>query len=889
MYRPLERRQPHMLDLMKAFTEEITDDPPSDAVGELRGLPSDIAQRRLEEEGKNLLETKKKKSAARIFANQFRDVMVMILLAATVVSAFMGELYDSLTIALIVIVNAALGFIQEYRTEKTLEALEKMAAPTAKVYRDGKLTVLPAEELVRGDLILLEAGDAVPADCFVISADGFMCDESVLTGENIPVRKQPRTTQTSCGALNLQYAAYMGATVVKGRAECEVAVTGTSTQMGQVSGMLAGIEEEQTPLQKRLAELGRLLAIICAAICVMVFAVGVLHGEPAFSMLMTGITVAIAAIPEGLPATVTIALALAVRSMLKSGAFVHKLHSVETLGCASVICTDKTGTITENKMTVTNISTADCDFSVSGRGDGTDGQITCSGMHRPPLNALRELLICACIATDSSIAETTDKKGAAKWQTTGDPTETALLIAAAKGGVTARQLNAEKLSEVPFDSETRRMSVTASIDGKKAEYIKGAPDSILKLCGFVQLEDGAAPLGEGMRKLLTEKSEDMASGALRVLAFAERKDEKTVFLGFAGMTDPPRPEARDAVKLCSRAHIKTVMITGDHKLTAVETARQAGIYHSGDIALTGEELEAMSDEELSDVLDKTTVFARVAPADKMRIVRAFKSKGHVVAMTGDGVNDAPAVKEADIGVAMGVTGTDVTKSAADVVLLDDSFATITKAVEQGRTIYANIRKFVRYLISCNIGEVITMFVGILLGLPVVLLPTQILLVNLVTDGLPAVALSLEPTDDSIMKKRPRKKDESFFSGGLMTRIVFRGLLIGLATLCCFALLLKLGAGLQTARTGALFTLVVSQLLHVFECKSEEKSLLSVPLFNNPFMLAAVFLSFAVILAAVYVPAVSAVFSTVPLSTAHLLTALAFAAVPSVICAAADRL
>ncbi len=873
---------------MTDFFVKVQDDIVEDSAEEIKGLPSDIAQRRLEEEGKNVLHSKKKPGAAKIFVNQFRDCLVMILLGATVVSVILGQLYDAATIALIVMLNSALGFIQEYRTEKTLEALEKMTAPTAKVLRDGKPCIIPAEDLVRGDVITLEAGDRVPADCFISSCEGFMCDESVLTGETTPAHKRPRRNEDSCASLNLPFAAYMGATVLKGRAECEVAVTGLGTQMGQVSDMLSDIDEQQTPLQKRLGELGKILAAICGAVCVIVFIAGILHGEPAFSMLMTGITVAIAAIPEGLPATVTIALALAVRRMLKRGALVNKLHSVETLGCASVICTDKTGTITENRMTVTTLVTADGDFSVSGSGTLCDGGISSQEIHKPPLNALRELLICATVCNDARITKTEQRGRPSFWSVSGDPTEYALLIAAAKGGITAEELGAERLSEIPFESETRQMSVTAKIGESTFTFIKGAADAVISQCGYVRLEAGEEKLDASKKKLLLEKSEECAARALRVLAFAQRSGDRTVFLGFAGMTDPPRKEARAAVKLCSKAHIKTVMITGDHKLTAVETARQAGIFHSGDKALTGAELASMSDGALNDVLDKVTVFARVSPADKLRIVRAFKARGEVVAMTGDGVNDAPAVKEADIGVSMGSTGTDVTKSAADVILLDDSFATLTTAVEQGRTIYANIRKFVRYLISCNIGEVITMFVGILAGLPMVLLPTQILLVNLVTDGLPAVALSVEPTEESVMKKRPRKKDESFFSGGLMTRIIFRGILIGFCTLCCFTLLLRFDGNVDAARTGALFSLVASQLFHVFECKSEEKNLFTVNILNNLFMLIAVAASFAVIAAAVYFPPLQTVFQTVALSPLNLLVSLCLALAPSLVSAVAGK-
>lgn len=869
-----------MLELLeRSLTDEKTE-----IAEKSLGLSTEEAQRRLGTDGENALKKSKKKNVAGIFVGQFRDIMVMILLAATAISAILGEVYDALTIILIVLINAILGFIQEFRTEKTLETLERLTAPTAKVYRDGKLVRIAASEIVAGDVFELEAGDRVPCDGFVISQSGGMCDESILTGEAVPVSKTNRINELAFDRLNLPYVCYMGTIVTKGTIRCEAAATGERTQMGKVSELLEEIPDELTPLQKKLGELGKTLAFICVAVCFIVFAAGLIHGEPVFSMLMTGITIAIAAIPEGLPATVTIVLALAVRRMLKRNAFVHKLHSVETLGCASVICTDKTGTITENKMTVTKILTCENEFYVTGLGNSRAGEIrhNNAAFSLKEFPVLSELLMCGVLCNNGEIyrgEETLSSRNRGKtgqWCVNGDPTETAILIAAAKAGITASGIQAIRTGEIPFESQTRLMSVSIKVGKTDMTYTKGAVDAVLAKCDTALTGNGIVRLDKAIRNKLLLDCERLAGEALRVLGFSKTIGENSVFLGMMGMLDPPRAEAKNAVKTCAKAHIKTVMITGDHKITACEIARQAGIMHSSDIALTGDELSQLSDERLDDILDSISVFARVNPADKLRIVRAFKRKGHIVAMTGDGVNDAPAIKEADIGVAMGKTGTDVAKQASDVILTDDNFATLVNAVEQGRTIYANIRKFVRYLISCNIGEIITMFFGIILGLPMVLLPTQILLVNLATDGLPAVALGLEPTEESVMKRKPRKRDESFFSDGLLSRIVFRGILIGLCTLGAFVAVLRLGASVDVARTAALFTLVVSQLIHVFECKSENKSIFSVSYFSNPFLLVAVILSFACLLAAVFFPPLQLVFSTVPLNFIQLVIATGFA-------------
>ncbi len=863
------------------------------------GLSSSAAEERLLRYGENRLASKKKTAPIKIFLGQFRDVMVIILLIATAVSVFLGEVYDALTIIIIVLLNAILGFIQEYKTEKTLIALKNMTAPTAKVYRDGHLTELPAALLVPGDVISLEAGDKVPADAALLECRGLLAEESILTGESAPVSKSSGSPDDADNAIGKSNIVYSGTVITKGTALAKVIATGLSAQVGKISGMLTDIDEEETPLQKRLGELGKVVAIICTAVCVIVAGAGILHGEPPFNMLMTGISVAIAAIPEGLPATVTIALALAVRRMLAQKALVHKLHSVETLGCASVICTDKTGTVTENKMTVTKVYCGEKLYDISGNGYTMKGGINENGRNVNPSadKALTELMNCAALCTNADISAPAEisqrERGQLKaygkpneWKTAGDPTEIALLIMAAKSGVTAEKLHHSfrKAEEIPFDSETRCMTVICKSGSGRVAFTKGALDVILPRCSFIMTKDGVKPLTPLLRRRIEAEHDKLTEEALRVLALCEKNlddnskdcESGNVFLGLAGMTDPPRAEAIEAVKLCRKAHIRTVMITGDHKNTAAAIAKKSGILRGGDIVMTGSELAALSDNELDDVIGKVAVYARATPEDKLRIVRAFKRRGDIVTMTGDGVNDAPAVKEASIGVAMGITGTDVTKEAADVVLLDDNFATLVKAVEQGRGIYANIRKFVRYLLSCNIGEVLTMFLGIILGMPVVLLPTQLLLVNLATDGLPAVALGVEPTEHECMNKPPRKANESFFSGGLMKKIIFRGIMIGVCTLGCFMLTNYMSGSIETARTAALFTLVMTQLAHVFECKSETKNIFTVPYFNNPKLILAALSSLCIIFAAIYVPFMQIIFSTAALSGQQLAIAFGFA-------------
>ena len=876
-----------------------------------RGLSKKEAKKKLEKYGPNILSEKKKLSALKILLEQFSDFMVLILIACTFVSAFMGEMTEAITIIAIVIVNAVLGFIQEYRTEKTMEALKGLAAPVARVIRDDRLTEIPADEIVPGDLIVLEAGDRVPADAILIEANGLFVDESLLTGESVPVEKAIQTGSKKIESIGdkLNHV-FMGTIVTSGRGKAIVSETGMSTEMGKIADMIQEIEDEQTPLQRRLEHLGKFIVYGCLVICAIVSITGVIRGEKIFTMLLSGISLAVAAVPEGLPAIVTISLALGVQKMLKRNSLVRKLPAVETLGCASVICSDKTGTLTENKMTVRKIY---CDGNIVEINGGTlssEGEFFIGGKKINPLS-IESLKLTMEIGTlcNNAIMEksvkgssnTFDKmklpfSNREKWELSGDPTEAALLVVSAKAGLTQEKLNSTfvRIDEIPFDSDRKCMTVIC--DTKKGDifsFTKGAPDIIVEKCTKIYSSKGIRQMTDEDIRAINRKNNELAKEALRVLAVAYKKlnskhydnehvEEELIFVGLIGMIDPPRKEAINAVRKCKLAGIKPVMITGDHKVTASAIARELNIASEEDKVITGAELEAMSDMKLQSIVNDVSVYARVSPKHKLRIVKALKKEGHIVAMTGDGVNDAPAVKEADIGVAMGITGTDVTKEASSMILLDDNFATIVAAIEEGRVIYNNIRKFIRYMLSCNIGEVLTMFLGALLGLPLPLLPIQILWVNLVTDGLPAIALSLDPAEKDIMMRPPRSAKESIFSNGLLNLILYRGILVGLCTLAVFISVLYYTQDVNVARTGAFVTLVLTQLIHVFECKSERKNIFEIPIFNNIPLVLAVLCSLIMIIGVVYIPTFQRIFKTVPLSSNEWMLVAGFSAIGPVI-------
>ena len=826
-----------------------------------RGLSTREAEKRIKTYGLNELKHKKKKSPVLIFLSQFNDFLVWVLIGATIISGIIGDKADAVTILIIVIVNAILGFVQEFRTEKSLEALQEMAAPTCKAIRDGNIKVINSRELTIGDVVILEAGDRIPADGTFIDAANMVVDESLLTGESVGISKDTNKGKNE---------GYMGTIVLKGRGLLLIDSIGMQTEMGKIANLLDNIEEEKSPLRERLDSLGKILVIVCIVVCIIVTVLGILRGNDITEMFLLGVSLAVAAIPEGLAAIVTVALALGVSRMLKRNALIRKLPAVETLGCTSVICSDKTGTLTQNKMTVKEILT-----------NGKVYELDKEKIY--DCEKLKEAFIYCNDTNYNYDIKDVDKA------VMGDPTETALVKVFFKETKELEEFiaRANRVFEIPFDSTRKMMTVIMNANGKETCYMKGAPERVLERCNAV-LENGKIkPLTAQKKKQIYSYIESMSNRALRCIAAAYKEEhvvkndsveENLIFLGVAGSMDPPRIEVKDAVLKCKMAGVKPVMITGDHKNTALAIAKSINICTTDDQAITGDELEKMSDEELAKRVCKLRVFARVSPNHKLRIVKAFKKNNNIVAMTGDGVNDAPAIKEADIGVAMGISGTDVTKEAAAMVLMDDNFATIVSAVEEGRIIYDNIRKFIRYLLSCNLGEVLTMFLASLFYLPNPLTPIQILFVNLATDGLPAIALGVDPADKDIMRQTPREKNEGIFARGLWEKIIVRGCLIGICTLLSFMVGRYYGMDLATCRTIALCTLVMSQLLHVFECRSERHSIFEINVLTNPYLLGAVLVSITMICGILYIPFLRGVFNTVALNLGQWLLVIFFSGI-----------
>lgn len=818
------------------------------------GLTTKEAEKRIKSFGLNELKHKSKASPFKIFLSQFNDFMVWVLIGATIISGFMGDTADAITILIIVIVNALLGFFQEFRTEKSLEALKDMAAPTCKVYRDGRISVINSKYLTIGDIVILESGDRIPADGEFLEASGVVVDESLLTGESVGVSKD--TTKGH----NL---GFMGTNLLKGKGLFRVVQIGMNTEMGKIADLLQNIEAEKSPLKEKLESLGKILVILCLAICIIVTVLGIMRGNEAGEMFMLGVSLAVAAIPEGLAAIVTVALALGVSKMLKRNALVRKLPAVETLGCTSVICSDKTGTLTQNKMTVKEIY-------INGK------TIELQKENINNIKGIEKLKSAFVHCNDCQLDKKSNKIDKALF---GDPTETALVRMFFDKVIDVKEFtkDVKRVFDIPFDSTRKMMSVIVKENNKEVCYIKGAPEKIIEKSNYIYEDGIVKPLTYQKKKLIYNSLEAMSSRALRCIGAAykseglvknESLENDLIFIGLAGSIDPPRKEARDAVLKCKLAGIKPVMITGDHKNTALAIAKSLNICKSEDQVLIGKEIEEMTDKELYNRVSNVRVFARVSPNHKLRIVKAFKARGNIVAMTGDGVNDAPAIKEADIGISMGISGTDVTKEASSMILMDDNFSTIVAAVEEGRTIYDNIRKFIRYLLSCNLGEVLTMFLATLFTLPNPLTPIQILFVNLATDGLPAIALGVDPADSDIMRQQPRNKKEGIFARGLTEKILIRGTLIGICTLLSFMVGRYYRMDLETCRTMALSTLIMSQLFHVFECRSERHSIFEIKLFTNPYLVGAVSISISMLLAILYIPFLRGIFHTVPLMINH---------------------
>lgn len=842
---------------------------------EKQGLTSQMAAERLAQKGRNeLAETDGKKSLFWRFLAQFDDFMILLLLGAAVVSVVISRLsgendvLDAVMILGIVVLNAALGLFQESKAEKALEALKKMAAPHARVIRDGIVREIPAAEVVPGDLLLLETGDAVCADGRVVESRSLKTEESALTGEALPVEK------TSVGGLPEETATgdrknmvLAGGYVVYGKGKVLVTATGMDTEMGRIAAMLSHTSDSMTPLQKKLEQTGKQLGIGALAICALIFCMGILQEKPPFSMFMTAVSLAVAAIPEGLPAIVTIVLAMGTSRMSEKHTIVRRLSAVETLGGAQVICSDKTGTLTQNRMQVTTWT----DYS-----------------HREPKNEdLRETVAnLFALCNDCNVSD---------GNLQGEPTEKALGEYAQSMGIDFAALRRDmpRVGEIPFSSARKRMTTLHKTEDGWISVTKGAPDILLGKCAFCMEGSGQVPFDDRRKSMARMVNGEMAAQALRVVAVAFRQwsekpplteealERNLVFAGMAGMVDPPRPEVKEAVHLCRQAGIRPVMITGDHVLTAEAIGRELGIYQKGDCAVTGAELDKMSDKELETAAETCTVFARVAPEHKVRIVQAFQKRGNVVAMTGDGVNDAPALKTADIGCAMGKSGTEVAKGASDLILTDDNFATIVEAVREGRGIYDNIRKAVHFLLSSNIGEILTIFVAMLLGWAAPLLPIQLLWVNLVTDSLPAIALGMEPAEENIMERPPRKNTDSLFGDGLGGRILLEGVMIGVLALLAFGIghvYFDQENGYAVGRTMAFAVLSLSQLVHAFNMRGEG-SLGKLPFCSNKWLLMAFVVGVALQCVVIMMPPLAGIFQVVPLNGEQWLLTAALALAP----------
>ena len=836
------------------------------------GLTGETATARLSEYGENRLREKKKKSTLRRFLDQFKDVMILILLAAAAVSFVVActegdpmEFFEPGLILLIVILNAVMGMLQESKAEKALDALKSMSAPHARMLRDGKEQVIDAALLVPGDVLKLEAGDFVPADARLLHSVSLKSEESALTGESVPAEKDASAAVDEKAPLGDRVnMVYSGCSITYGTATAVVTATGMQTEMGRIAGLLEGEDEGQTPLQKKLAQLGKYLGIVALFACAVIFVVGLLSGIEVLEIFMTAVSLAVSAIPEGLPAIVTIVLSIGVQRMVKKNALIRRLPAVETLGSASIICSDKTGTLTQNRMTLVRAY-------ADGASDSEAVTDACS-------DDVRKLLRLGALCCDGTVAFHGDEV-----QHIGDPTETAIVLAAHRNGMPKDELNrlCPRVAELPFDSDRKRMTTVNRIDGRLIVIVKGAFDQLAPRCIAGDLERAK------------EMNDRMGGEALRVLAVACKEidalpdaltpdtlETGLTFLGLVGMIDPPRPEAKAAVATCRRAGIKPVMITGDHVVTASAIARELGILTDGDRAITGAELDAMTDDELDKAVEKIAVYARVSPENKIRIVKAWQRKGQVVSMTGDGVNDAPALKAADIGCAMGITGTDVAKGAADMTLTDDNFATIVDAVREGRGIYSNIRKVVGFLLGTNIGEVITVFAAMLLWRKTPLLSMQLLLINLATDSLPAIALGMEAVESGVMDQKPKPKNEGLFAHGLGVRIVLQGLLFALLSLIGFVAGEKATGTVEGGQTLAFMVLALSQVVQAFNMRSD-RSLFAIGPFSNHKLNWAALASTALVAVVLFTP-VSIAFGLVTLPWQYYLLGLGLVLVPLVV-------
>lgn len=879
----------HSLDVKETLNELKT--------GE-KGLDQTEAQQRLTTYGPNELKKEKGASPIKMFLEQFTDVLMIILLIATVLSLAIGEIIDAVIIFVIIIASASLGFIEEYRSNKAVEALKRMAAPTAMVLRDGKEIRLPSSQLVPGDVVLVYTGDKIPADARLIETFHLKLNEASLTGESAPVTKDPKVLLSDTQLNDRKNMVYTGTIVAYGRAKAIVTDTGMNTEFGKIAKLVQTTETESTPLEKRMATVGKWIGILSIVVCIGVGGIGILGGRNPIDMLLWAISLAVAAVPEALPAIVTGALAVGMYRMAKVNTIVKRLPAVETLGCTSVICSDKTGTLTKGEMTVQRIHTNDTTYKVTGVGYTPEGEFTVEEKKTEPDAQLKMLLKIASLCNDSGLDKDTKTD---KWEIKGDPTEGALIVAAAKADIWKEDLDEKepRIAEIPFSSEKKCMTTVHLSGNEKTAYMKGAPEIVLQKCSNILLDGEVQKLTEENKITLIKVTESMALDALRNLGFAYKKlpentgtdiDEKIefgfVFVGIMGMIDPPRKEVKDAISICAKAGIRVIMITGDHKLTATAVAKELNLIGEGDEAdkvLTGQELEDMTDGQLAAVVEKVVIYARVSPEHKMRIVKAWKAKDQIVAMTGDGVNDAPALKMSDIGISMGISGTEVTKEASDMVLADDNFASIVKAVKEGREIYDNIKKYLTYLLRCNVMEILVMFiavvsvptlanilspgsnVGSISDATVALTAVQLLWVNLTTDGLPAIALGVDPGDPDLMERKPRNPKESIFTRDVKLYLTFVPILM--TTLLLFGFFFyrpwESTAQLTEARTQLLTAMILMELANAISARSLKYPVFKVGVFKNKFLWYAILSSMALQLFILYTPGVQVVFGVNP--------------------------
>jgi len=848
-----------------------------------KGLSEEEAKKRLKEYGSNELKHNEKISPFQILIRQFTSSIVFILLAALIISLLIGEKLDAIVISTIVVLNGIFGFVQEFKAEKAIEALKKLTALKAKVIRNGIETEIDSRELVPGDIILLETGSKVPADARLIDIAAFQIDEASLTGESVPSNKTTDPLENNILVNDQKNMVFMGTIVTRGHAKAVVTGTGMNTEIGKIADMVQEVEEKLSPLQVKLKKFGRWLGVITIGICLVVFGVGVLREylitdlfERSFvaEMFLASVALAVAAIPEGLPAIVTISLAFGVRRMANRNALIRKLPAVETLGCTNIICSDKTGTLTKNEMTVRDIYANNTLTEVSGDGYTPEGSFMQAGDEEVNISDL-ELLFRSSILCNDSRLNRNDR-----WEIFGDPTEGALLVSAGKAGFKKSELESlfPRLDEIPFDSERKCMTTIHRINEEYTAYIKGAPDVILDNCKYISINGRVKEITEEDKNRILDANREMANRALRVLGFAyktlnekyttepEEVERDLTFIGLQAMIDPPREEVRESITRCRSAGISTVVITGDHKLTAIAITKELGLFKEGDRALSGEELDKLSDDELDAIVESVVICARVSPEHKVRILSALKKRGHVVAMTGDGVNDAPALKRSDIGIAMGITGTDVAKEASDMVLTDDNFASIVNAVEEGRGIYNTIRQFVQYTLSSNFGEILVIFLAILIGWPLPLIAIQILWVNLLTDGLPGLALGLDPFSKDIMERPPRKRDEEIMSKDVIYNILIVGVVMGTGTLLMFH-----GYGVEAikAKSIAFTTLVMFQLFNVLTYRARN---FKIDFKTSKYLTASVVISLLMQFAVLYTP-LNVAFKTVPLGLFDLIKIL----------------